>query len=278
MPSSGPQIAAESQPLLQVANLCKQYQRNRWLGQSPTVQALNGVTLTIPRQTTLALVGASGSGKTTLARCLVRAERPSSGAICYDGADVLGLHGEALRLYRRKVQLIVQDASTALNPFFTAEEIVAEPLEVQRWGTVRARRQRAQELMEQVGLSPTWRHRRACQLSGGQRQRLAIARALSLNPELLVLDEPFAGLDVSSQAQIIALLSGLQVQHGLTYLLIAHDLTVASQMAREIAVMDEGSIVERAATSRLLATPQHPRAQALLAADLGAAAARGANG
>jgi len=218
--------------------------------------AIRNVTFTLERGHTLGLVGPSGSGKSTLARCLAFFETPTSGEIWLDGLQRVAM--------RADIQLIFQEPASSLNPRFTAAQIVTEPLLIRGIGTARTRRQRASELMETVGLPGQALDKPALEFSGGERQRLAIARSLALEPKLLILDESFAGLDLSVQAQVSALLLDLQERRGLTYILIAHDLALVWRLAGEIAVMDQGSIVEHAAVADLLARPQHPRTKELL--------------
>jgi ABC-type dipeptide/oligopeptide/nickel transport system ATPase subunit len=214
--------------------------------------ALDSVSLAIPRATTLALTGPSGSGKSTLGRCIARLEEPTSGQVWFDGHNISALDGRRLLPFRRQIQFIFQDASTALNPRFSAAELVEEPLAICGWNA-QDRRRRALELMEQVQLSPSWAHRRPAEFSGGQRQRLAIARALTLDPKLLILDEALSGVDVSIQAQLINLLQNLQDTSGLTYLFISHDLTLAGYFADQVAIMNKGRIVELCAAANVYA-------------------------
>lgn len=259
--------AETAAPLVHVEDLYKSYVQRRWLArQQFVVRALDGVHLTIRAGTTLALVGESGSGKSTLARCLVRLEEPDSGRIWFDGKDLLLLDQEELRAARRKIQLIFQDPSAALNPRLRASEIVAEPLAVHQMGDRRERRERSLALMEQVSLSPQWARRSPAEFSGGQRQRLAIARALALEPKLLILDEALSALDLSIQAQIVNLLLELQASRALTYLYITHDLSLIGHLADEVAVMHHGRIVERATPQELVRFPRHAHTQALVAA------------
>ncbi len=228
-------------PLLQARGLVRRYAGRR--GRPPVV-ALDGVDLTVERGSTLALVGETGSGKSTLARCLALLERPDSGSIRFHGQDLLALDRRRLPGLRRQIQLIFQDPASALNPRFTAAEIVAEPLRIQRVAAAE-RRRRALEAMEQVGLLARWADRRPGQLSGGQRQRLAIARAMISGPRLLILDEATSALDLSVQARIVNLLLELQDARGLTYVLISHDLRVVAHLADEVAVLSGGRIVDR---------------------------------
>jgi ABC-type dipeptide/oligopeptide/nickel transport system ATPase subunit len=218
--------------------------------------AIQNVTFSLERGRTLGLVGPSGAGKSTLARCLAFFETPTSGEIWLDGLQRVAM--------RADIQLIFQEPASSLNPRFTAAQIVIEPLLIHGIGTAKARLLRASELMETVGLPRHALQTPALEFSGGERQRLAIARALALEPKLLILDESFSGLDLSVQAQVTSLLLDLQERRGLTYILIAHDLALVWRMAGEIAVMGHGSIVEHAAVADLLARPQHPLTKAML--------------
>ena len=268
------------EPLMSVRGLTKTYTQHRFLSRKHReICALRGVSVSIPRGRTLALVGESGSGKSTLARCVVRLENPTTGQIWFGDTDLTALSSSQLKPFRRRIQLLFQDSATAINPHFRAWEIVAEPLRIQQRGTTGQAKAKAIDVMQQVGLTETLAERRPHELSGGQRQRLAIARALVLNPEFLVLDEPFVGLDVSVQAQIANLLLELQREHSLTYLLIAHDLALASSLADEIAVIRGGMIIESATPAEILRTPQQPYTGQLVAAACGPAARRaGADG
>ena len=253
---------------MQVQGLEKHYSSRgrRWSTERSRVQALEAVDLTITSGATLAVVGESGSGKSTLARCLARLETPSAGRIWFEGTDIATLSGPDLLPVRRKIQLIFQDAATALNPRFSAWEIVAEPLTILRQGSGRQRRRRAIELLEIVGLSPQAADRRPLEFSGGQRQRLAIARALAAEPKILILDESLSALDISMQAQIVDLLLDLQQERSLTYLLISHDLGLVADVADEAVVLYQGRIVERGRPAVLLERPQHAHTRALAAA------------
>jgi ABC-type dipeptide/oligopeptide/nickel transport system ATPase subunit len=216
--------------------------------------AIQNVTFSLERGHTLGLVGPSGAGKSTLARCLTFFETPTSGEIRLEGRKAT----------RADIQLIFQEPASSLNPRFTAAQILSEPLLIRGIGTANSRRQRASELMETVGLPRPALQTPALEFSGGERQRLAIARALAIEPKLLILDESFSGLDLSVQAQVSNLLLDLQQRRGLTYILIAHDLALVWRLAGEIAVMDHGSIVEHAAVADLLARPRHPLTRELL--------------
>jgi peptide/nickel transport system ATP-binding protein len=256
----------DNEPLVRIRNLTRTYVRRRGPYRTRRVEALAGVDLDVPHGSIVALVGQSGSGKSTLARCLARLEEPTGGEIRFDGEDALALPPRRLRELRERVQLIFQDSAGALDPRFTAAQIVAEPLEILGRGRPAERRERAQALMESVGLSRDWADRRPFDLSGGQRQRLAIARALAVEPRLLILDEAFTGLDASIQAQISSLLLALRREKGLTYLFISHDLALMSVLADEVAIMFEGRVVERGAATELFTHARHPHTRALVAA------------
>jgi peptide/nickel transport system ATP-binding protein len=254
-------------PLVRVQGLGKNYLQRRPLTRSKySVQAFENVNLTINPGTTLAVVGESGAGKSTLARCLSLLEKPTEGEFWFEGVNLIALGKRELFPMRRQIQLIFQDAASALSPRLTAREIVAEPLLIQKEGTREQRRARALELMEQVGLRPEWEQKKAHEFSGGQRQRLTIARALSLRPKLLILDEALSNLDVANQEQILALLHNLQAAHSLTFLHISHDLRLVQQFADEIAVMHEGKIVEQEQAAKLFVEPKHFYTQQLIAA------------
>ena len=256
-----------SQPLLEVRNLNKIYVQHRWFpGKRFRVKALDNVSLTIPQGSTLALVGESGSGKSTLAKCCTMLEEPDSGEIYFEGSNLAVMSQQELRQRRPQLQLIFQDAATAFNPRFSAAEIIAEPLVIQRRGSDGKRRKRALELMEQTGLPVEAAGRLASEFSGGQRQRLAIARALTLEPKCLILDEALSGLDLPIQRQIVRLLLELQARASLTYLFISHDLGLMAQIADKVAVMHQGKIVEERTPADLFSKPQHAHTQALLAA------------
>lgn len=257
--------ASKDEPLLCARGLERHYTRRRgWPRGRTRVRALDGVDLTVERGSTLGVVGETGAGKSTLARCLALLERPDSGSIRFRGQDLLVLEGQRRVRSRRQIQLIFQDPASALNPRFTAREIVTEPLRIQKMGDRGSRDRQAFEAMEQVGLLERWADRRPGQLSGGQRQRLAIARALVLKPTLLILDEAMSALDLSLQAQIVNLLLELQASRGLTYILISHDLQVVGHMADEIAVLQGGKIVEAGPTDQIFNRPQHAHTRRLL--------------
>ncbi len=256
-----------SRHLLLVRDLSKSYVQRRWFSRERfLIKAFDAVDLTIQHRSTFALVGESGTGKSTLARCIARLEEPSSGEIWYEGKNLLNLPKPEMLRVREEIQLIFQDPTSALNPRLSAVEVISEPLLIQGRGTKKERHRRALELMEHVGLSPDWGHKSPPEFSGGQRQRLALARALALQPKLLILDEGLAGLDLSIQAQMVNLLAELQAANSLSYLYISHDLALVSHVADEVAVMRDGRIVEQGKAAELFSAPRHPYTQELIAA------------
>jgi ABC-type glutathione transport system ATPase component len=254
------------QPLLKAENLVKRYAKRSLVDVREEQLALNGVSFSIFPGTTLAVVGESGSGKSTLAACLACLESPTTGSIWYEGKDLVKLVERARREVRPQLQLIFQDPASSLNPRWSVLEILVEPLILQRNITREEMKQRANSLLERVGLSPDMVERPPTELSGGQRQRLAIARALALEPKLLILDEALSALDCSVQAQIANLLMELQGSLGMTYLFITHDLAMAAYLADDIAVMDGGRIVEQGPADKIVKHPQHETTRRLLAA------------
>jgi ABC-type glutathione transport system ATPase component len=250
-------------PLLRVKNLYKRYLRGGFVRRHE-IEAVQGVSFEIPRGQTLALLGESGSGKSTVARCIARLENPDQGEIWIAETDIARLNRESLLPWRSQIQMIFQDAVTAMNPRFTALEVVEEPLLIARVNSD-LRRERTRVLMKQVGFPEGWLGRRIMDFSGGQRQRLAIARALMLQPKLLILDEALTGLDLSAQAQIENLLMGLQETYSLTFLLISHDAALVAGMADMVAVMASGRIVEIGPASGVLNNPQDEETIRLLA-------------
>ncbi len=252
--------------LLEVEGLAKHYPVKRGLlGRAQgVVRAVDGVSFAIARGETLALVGESGCGKSTTARLVLRLIEPSAGTIRFDGLAVTG--AAELRALRRRVQVVFQDPYASLNPRLKVGETIAEPMEVHGIGDSASRTARVRELLGLVGLAPYHAERYPHEFSGGQRQRIGIARALAVQPELVVCDEPVSALDVSIQAQVVNLLKDLQARFGLSYLFIAHDLAVVRHMADRVAVMYLGQIVELAPKRALFAAPRHPYSRALLAA------------
>lgn len=259
--------------LLEVKNLRKYFPIKKGLLQRQvgSIRAVDDVSFYINEGETLGLVGESGCGKTTTSRCVLRAVEPTSGEILFrtkDGGtvDVSEMQHSQLRSLRREMQLIFQDPFSSLNPRMTLQDIVGEPLLVNGIGNKREREERVVELLELVGLRPEYRRRFPHAFSGGQRQRIGIARALALNPRLVVADEPVSALDVSVQAQVLNLLLDLQNELNLTYLFVAHDLSVVKHISDRVAVMYVGKLVEMAPTEKLFATPKHPYTSALLSA------------
>src|ERR1700704_2633008 len=282
LPSNSSTNVGITKSLLRVKGLCKQYVRVGLWTKRVRVAAVRCVDFEIPRGRTLALVGESGSGKSTVARCVTRLERPDSGQILIQGTDIAQLNSRDLFPFRSGVQMVFQDAVTSMNPRFSALEIIDEPLLIRAQGAQggqrvegvhnrQSRRDLARDLMVEVGLTPDWMNRSILHFSGGQCQRLALARALALRPQLLVLDEALSGLDLSTQAQIANLLLDLQAAHSLTYLLISHDLALVARLADVIGVMSEGQTVEVGPTLQIISSPTHAATKKLLAAAKAAA-------
>jgi oligopeptide/dipeptide ABC transporter ATP-binding protein len=255
-------------PLLEVRELKKHFPIYRGVlaRVSGHVYAVDGVSFSIARGETLGLVGESGCGKSTVARTLLKLLQPTSGRIFVDGADITDLDAAAMFPYREKMQMIYQDPYASLNPRMTAGDIVGEPLIIHRVAAREERRDRVAALFERVGLRPELMTSYPHEFSGGQRQRIGIARALALEPELIIGDEPVSALDVSIQAQIINLLMDLQDEYGLSYLFVAHDLAVVEHISHRVAVMYLGLIVEITDKTSLFEMPLHPYSEALLSA------------
>jgi peptide/nickel transport system ATP-binding protein len=257
------------EPLLRVENAVKHYPLSRGtLGArraAGLVKAVDGVSFDLRRGETLGLVGESGCGKSTLARLLMREEKPTAGRAYLDGRDIFTIRGSELRRLRRRMQMVMQDPYSSLNPRMTVGDIVAEPFDIHREVVLRGNRTRAvQDLLALVGLAPEHVNRYPHQFSGGQRQRIGIARALALRPDVLICDEPVSALDVSIQAQVVNLLKRLQDDMGLSYVFIAHDLSVVRHISDRIAVMYLGRIVETGSGEEIYERPTHPYTQALL--------------
>jgi oligopeptide transport system ATP-binding protein len=260
---------SETEVLLEVRDLVKHYPvSSGFLGrQVGLLRAVDGVSFAIRRGETLGLVGESGCGKTTTGRCVLQLERPTSGSVRFEGQELTTLAPAALRAVRRRIQVIFQDPYSSLNPRMTVSQIVGEPLIVHRLvPDAGAQAARVQELLRQVGLLTQHGRRYPHELSGGQRQRVGIARALALEPSLIICDEPVSALDVSIQAQIINLLEDLRRELGLTHLFVAHDLSVVRHISDRVAVMYLGRIVEIADRQALYERPRHPYTKALLSA------------
>jgi oligopeptide/dipeptide ABC transporter ATP-binding protein len=255
-------------PLLEVRNLKKYFpvrggMFHRVVNQ---VRAVDGVSFTINKGQTLGLVGESGCGKSTLGRAILRLHEPSSGEILVNGADITGFTREQMVVERRQLQIIFQDPFASLSPRRTVAQTIREPLDVHRVGTKKDREIRVTELLDVVGMSPQVRDRYPHEFSGGQRQRIGIARALALNPDFIVADEPVSALDVSVQSQVLNLIAKLKREHGIAFLFISHDLAVIQHVSDEIGVMYLGHIVEHASVEDLYAGPKHPYTRALLSA------------
>ncbi|MER8428572.1 oligopeptide/dipeptide ABC transporter ATP-binding protein [Mesorhizobium sp. M1403] len=255
-------------PLLKVEHLTKHFPLGAGFLKKtiPVIRAVEDVSFSVEAGETLCIVGESGCGKSTVARLLMRLVQPTSGRVMIDGTDIAGLKKDALHAWRRRMQMVFQDPYSSLNPRLTAGQIITDPVEnFERLGR-RQRQALAADLLRKVGMSPEMMHRLPSELSGGQRQRLGIARALALQPSLVIADEAVSALDVSVQAQILNLLLDLQQQMGLAFVFISHDLGVVEHIAHRVAVMYLGRIVELAPSEALFAKPVHPYTEALIAA------------
>lgn len=261
--SSGPvdrPVRQDTSPLLTLTGITKRFN----VGRGSSITAVNEVSLTVPRGQTVSLVGESGSGKSTTARIAVRLEQADASTISFDGHDITKVKGSDLRELRRKIQLVYQNPYASLDPKLSVQDIVAEPLRAFKVGGRSQQQSRAAELLDQVALPEQFLSRKPAELSGGQRQRVAIARALALKPDLLVLDEPVSALDVSVQAQILALLDELQRELGLTYLFISHDLAVVRQISDVVGVMQAGRLLEIGTTTEIFDNPRNEYTRTLL--------------
>jgi ABC-type oligopeptide transport system ATPase subunit len=258
-----------AEPLLVVKNLKKYFPIKSGVFIDRTVdfvKAVDDVSFHVHAGETLGLVGESGSGKTTTGYCVLQLLKPTDGSVVFQGQELTKMRKAGLRQMRRELQVVFQDPYASLNPRMTVGDIVSEPLQVHDIGDRGSRRRSAEQLLEVVGFNPDFINRYPHEFSGGQRQRIGIARALALNPSLIVCDEPVSALDVSIQAQILNLLKDLQAEFGLAYLFIAHDLAVVRSMSDRIAVMNRGKIVEEGPAEEVYSNPQDPYSQALLAA------------
>jgi len=249
-------------PLLKTERLCKEFPTGS--RGKRKVRAVDCVDLLVAPGESRGIVGESGSGKTTLARCRLKLVEPSSGSVYFDGQDLASLSGAKLRKKRREFQMVFQDPYGSLNPAMGVEDIILEPMQVHRSGTREEQRQRLRELLDAVSLDETMAKRRPGELSGGQQQRVGIARALALKPRLLVADEPVSALDISVQAQILNLLSGLKGRYDLTLILISHSLYTIHYLCTHVSVMYRGRIVEEASTGAFFENPKHPYSRELM--------------
>ncbi|GAA2050454.1 dipeptide ABC transporter ATP-binding protein [Streptomyces cheonanensis] len=262
--------AGDREPILEVRNLVKHFPLTQGIlfkKQIGAVKAVDDISFSLYRGETLGIVGESGCGKSTVAKLLMNLETPTSGEIFYKGEDISKLSGRALKAVRRNIQMVFQDPYTSLNPRMTVGDIIGEPFEIHPDVAPKGdRRRKVQELLEVVGLNPEYINRYAHQFSGGQRQRIGIARGLALNPEIIVCDEPVSALDVSVQAQVINLMDKLQKEFELSYLFIAHDLSIVRHISDRVGVMYLGKMAEIGSDTEIYDHPTHPYTQALLSA------------
>lgn len=253
----------KTEKLVEIRNLVKHFPVEN---SDDVVRAVDGVSFDIRSGETLGLVGESGCGKSTVGRCLLRLHEPTSGEVLFEGKNIIGLPNDEMQKLRREMQIIFQDPYASLNPRLSVLSIISEPLKIHKIGTKTEQKERVADLLKKVGLDPDYMYRYPHEFSGGQRQRLGIARALALNPKLIICDEPVSALDVSVQAQVVNLLQDLQSEFGLTYLFISHGLAVVEHISQRVAVMYLGKIVEIADARDLYELPLHPYTKALLSA------------
>ncbi len=256
-------VKTQKKELVQVKNLVKHFAVE---GSDDVVRAVDDVSFEILAGETLGLVGESGCGKSTVGRCLLRLHEPTSGEVLFEGQNLVGLPNKEMQKLRREMQIIFQDPYASLNPRLSIQSIVSEPLKIHNIGNKTEQRDRVADLLQKVGLDPNYMKRYPHEFSGGQRQRIGIARALALNPKLIIADEPVSALDVSVQAQVVNLMQDLQAEFGLTYLFISHGLAVVEHISNRVAVMYLGKIVEIADAVTLYENPLHPYTKALLSA------------
>lgn len=262
-------MSSDTKPLLEVKNLRKHFPVTSGVvfqKQTGSVKAVDGISFDVFKGETLGLVGESGCGKSTAGRTILQLYRPTSGDVIFDNIDLVAQKGDALRRIRRRAQMIFQDPYSSLNPRMTVGNIISEPLEVHKIAQGKECLERVQELLEVVGLNPYFVNRYPHEFSGGQRQRIAVARALAVNPDFIICDEPISALDVSIQAQIVNLLEELQEELRITYLFIAHDLSMVRHISHRVAVMYMGKLVELTDRDQLYNNAQHPYTRALLSA------------
>ncbi|WDL97952.1 dipeptide ABC transporter ATP-binding protein [Alicyclobacillus sp. ALC3] len=262
------ECAPLSEPLLQVSDLKKYFPIRRGFlgGTSQAVRAVDGVSFHVHAGETLGVVGESGCGKSTMGRSILRLIEPSNGDIQFDGVDIRKLSKSQMRNMRRQMQIVFQDPYASLNPRYTIEQTLTEPLAIHGVHDARERKRLVKVILERVGLDPSYASRFPHEFSGGQRQRIGIARALILNPKLMVLDEPVAALDVSVQSQVINLLEDIQAEYGLAFIFVAHDLSVVKHISDRVLVMYLGHMAEQATSDELFQNPLHPYTKALLSA------------
>lgn len=252
--------------LLEVKDLCQYFEEKRGF-KKQSLKAVNHVSFDIKKGETLGLVGESGCGKSTLGRTVIKILKPTSGSILYEGKDITFLSGKEMFPYRKKMGMIFQDPFSSLDPKLTVSQIIKEPMEIHRMYTAREREEKVDQLLETVGLMPDHKNRYPSEFSGGQRQRIVIARALALDPEFIVCDEPISALDVSIQAQIMNLLKKIQEERNISYLFIAHDLSMVNHISHRIGVMYLGNLVEIGPAEEIYKNPKHPYTKALLSAE-----------